>query len=160
MIATGSSAAIPQIPGLDGAGYWTNVAATETTGVPESLLVLGGGPVGCELAQFFARIGSKVTIVEAAARLLPGIDAEAGALVEAGLREDEIEIRAGVRTESFEGNTAVLRSGERLKFTQLLVAVGRRPNLAGLESLGLDDRQGRNRGRRAAACRGERLGDR
>ncbi|HWB21882.1 MAG TPA: FAD-dependent oxidoreductase, partial [Gaiellaceae bacterium] len=59
VIATGSSPVIPPIPGLDSIDYWTNVEATETTEVPPSLLVLGGGPVGCELAQFFARIGSK-----------------------------------------------------------------------------------------------------
>jgi pyruvate/2-oxoglutarate dehydrogenase complex dihydrolipoamide dehydrogenase (E3) component len=137
VIATGSSAAIPPVPGLEGTGYWTNIQATETLEVPESLLVLGGGPVGCELAQFFARVGSKVTLLEADDRLLPGIDAEAGALVEAALREDGVDIRAGVKAESFEEKVAVLSSGARLEFAQLLLAVGRRPNLEGLEALEL-----------------------
>jgi pyruvate/2-oxoglutarate dehydrogenase complex dihydrolipoamide dehydrogenase (E3) component len=137
VIATGSSPAIPPIPGIADTGYWTNVEATETTEVPGSLLVLGGGPVGCELAQFFARVGSKVTLVEAGERLLPGLDADAGELVRNAFEEDGIEVRVGARAESFDGRTAVLAGGERIDFEQLLVAVGRRPNLEGLEALGL-----------------------
>ncbi len=137
VISTGSSPAIPPIPGIEDTGYWTNVEATETTEVPPSLLVLGGGPVGCELAQFFARMGAKVTLVEAGGRLLPSIDAEASGLVTDALEEDGIEIRVGAKAESFDGKTAVLGGGERIEFEQLLVAVGRRPNLAGLEALGL-----------------------
>ena len=137
VIATGSAAAVPPIPGIDGTGYWTNVEATETTEVPGSLLVLGGGPVGCELAQFFARIGSNVTLVEAGERLLPHVDADAGELVRAALEEDGVEVRVGAKAESFDGKTAVLAGGERIDFEQLLVAVGRRPNLDGLEALEL-----------------------
>ncbi len=138
VIATGSSAAIPPIPGLDAVDYWTNVEATETLQVPRSLLVLGGGPVGCELAQFFARVGSRVTLVQADDRLLPRIDAEAGALVEEALREDGVEIVLGAAAESFEGgDTLVLGSGRRVAFERLLLATGRRPNTGGLEPLGL-----------------------
>ncbi len=137
VIATGSAAAVPPIPGIEDTGYWTNVEATETTEVPGSLLVLGGGPVGCELAQFFARIGSKVTLVEAGERLLPHVDADAGELLRAALEEDGIDVRVGAKAESFDGKTAVLAGGERVDFEQLLVAVGRRPNLEGLDALGL-----------------------
>jgi pyruvate/2-oxoglutarate dehydrogenase complex dihydrolipoamide dehydrogenase (E3) component len=139
VIATGSSAVIPPIPGLDEVDYWTNVEATETTEVPASLLVLGGGPVGCELAQFFARVGSKVTLVQGADRLLPRVDAEAAALVEAGLREDGIEIHLNAEVTAVEtGTTVVLASGERLEFERLLLATGRRANVGGLEGLGLE----------------------
>jgi pyruvate/2-oxoglutarate dehydrogenase complex dihydrolipoamide dehydrogenase (E3) component len=141
VIATGSSPAIPQVPGIEGTGYWTNIQATETLEVPESLLVLGGGPVGCELAQFFARAGSKVTVLESSERLLPGIDAEAGGLVEAGLSEDGVAIRTGTKTESFEPKAAVLAGSEHIGFSQLLVAVGRRPNVDGLDALGLTVRK-------------------
>jgi pyruvate/2-oxoglutarate dehydrogenase complex dihydrolipoamide dehydrogenase (E3) component len=141
VIATGSSQAIPPIPGIEDTGYWTNVEATETTEVPPSLLVLGGGPVGCELAQFFARIGSKVSLVETGDRLLPNADADAGELVRDALEDDGIEIRVGANVESFDGKTAVLADGERIGFEQLLVAVGRRPNLEGLDALGLTTRK-------------------
>jgi pyruvate/2-oxoglutarate dehydrogenase complex dihydrolipoamide dehydrogenase (E3) component len=138
VIATGSSAAIPPIPGLDGVDYWTNVEATETTSVPESLLVLGGGPVGCELAQFFARVGSKVTLVQGDDRLLPHIDAEAAGLVEEALRADGVEIHLGAEVQAVEAsNTLLLASGERLGFERLLIATGRQPNLGGLDRLEL-----------------------
>jgi len=138
VIATGSSPAIPPISGLDGIDYWTNVEATETTSVPESLLVLGGGPVGCELAQFFARVGSKVTLVQADDRLLPRIDAEAAALVEAALRADGVQIHLNAEVTAVEAsNKLLLASGERLEFERLLIATGRRANLDGLDGLGL-----------------------
>ena len=135
VIATGSAPAIPPIPGLD--EYWTNVEATETTEVPEALVVLGGGPVGCELAQFFARVGSKVTLVQADDRLLTRIDAEAAGLVADGLRADGVDIRVGAKVGSIDGYVVVLADGARIPFTRVLVATGRRPNLDGLDSLGL-----------------------
>jgi pyruvate/2-oxoglutarate dehydrogenase complex dihydrolipoamide dehydrogenase (E3) component len=137
VIATGSSAAIPPIPGLDGVDYWTNEQATETTEVPSSLVVLGGGPVGCELAQFFARMGSRVTLVEGGQRILARIDAEATALVAEGLRADGVDIRVSSKVVEVEADAVVLESGERFPFERLLVATGRRPNTAGLEPLGL-----------------------
>jgi pyruvate/2-oxoglutarate dehydrogenase complex dihydrolipoamide dehydrogenase (E3) component len=139
VIATGSSPAIPPIPGLDGLDYWTNVEATETTEVPGSLLVLGGGPVGCELAQFFARVGSRVTLIEEGERLLPRVDAEAAALVEAALREDDVDIHLNAAAQAVKAsNTLLLATGERLEFERLLVATGRRANVGGLEPLGLE----------------------
>jgi pyruvate/2-oxoglutarate dehydrogenase complex dihydrolipoamide dehydrogenase (E3) component len=114
-------------PVFEGIDYWTNEQATETTEVPATLLVVGGGPVGCELAQFFARLGSRVTLVEAAERLLPSVDAEASALVEAALREDGVDVRLGAPAEPEE-----LR-----RYARVLVAIGRRANVEGLEPLGL-----------------------
>ena len=137
VVATGSAPAIPPIPGIDGVDYWTNEEATETLEAPASLLVLGGGPVGCELAQFFARVGSRVTLVEGDDRLLQRIDSEASALVEDALRADGIDVRVGVKVVAFEGGTALLVDGTRLPFEKLLVATGRRPRTEGLEPLGL-----------------------
>jgi pyruvate/2-oxoglutarate dehydrogenase complex dihydrolipoamide dehydrogenase (E3) component len=139
VIATGSSPAIPEIPGLDEAGYWTNREATETTEVPESLLVLGGGPAGCELAQFFARVGSNVTLVHAGQRILPRVDDDAAELVAASLEEDGVEFRLAAEVESIGGGTALLTGGGRVPFTQILVATGRMPNLDGLDALGLQE---------------------
>ena len=131
VIATGSAPAVPPIPGLDEVDYWTNVEATETTEVPSSLVVLGGGPVGCELAQFFARMGSRVTLVEGEERILGRIDAEATALVAEALREDGVEIRLQSKVVAVDGVAVVLESGDRVPFERLLVATGRRPNTAG-----------------------------
>jgi pyruvate/2-oxoglutarate dehydrogenase complex dihydrolipoamide dehydrogenase (E3) component len=125
VVATGSSPVVP--PVVDGMPYWTNKEATETTEVPETLLVLGGGPVGCELAQFFARLGSRVTLVQSADRLLPRVDAEAAALVEAGLREDGVDVRL----------RASVSSDDLGAYERVLVATGRRANVDGLDALGL-----------------------
>ena len=100
MIATGSSPAIPAIDGLDTVDYWTNVEATETLEVPARLVVLGGGPVGCELAQFFQRVGSQVTLVQSDDRLLSRVDADAAALVEDALQEDGVDVRLNAQAES------------------------------------------------------------
>jgi len=127
VVATGSSPVIPQIAGLDELDYWTNVEATETTLLPRSLLVIGGGPVGCEFAQFFARAGSRVTLVEQGERLLPQLDVEAVGLVEQALRADGVDVRVNTSV-----GAAELHDHERV-----LVATGRRPNLEGLEPLGL-----------------------
>jgi len=143
VIATGSSPAIPSLPGLLPGGYWTNVEATEATEVPGSLAVLGGGPVGCELAQFFRRVGSKVTLVQGGERLLPKVDAEAAALVEEALREDGVEIVLDAEVESVAGSSLVLASGARIGYDRLLIATGRNPNVGGLDALDLQiDEQG------------------
>jgi pyruvate/2-oxoglutarate dehydrogenase complex dihydrolipoamide dehydrogenase (E3) component len=125
VIATGSSPIRPDV--VDGLDVWTNVEATETTEVPDTLLVLGGGPVGCELAQFFARVGSRVTLLQAADRLLPRVDAEAAELVTGALREDGVDVRLGVNAtrDDLDG------------YDRILIATGRRANVDGLEPLGL-----------------------
>jgi pyruvate/2-oxoglutarate dehydrogenase complex dihydrolipoamide dehydrogenase (E3) component len=137
VIATGSEPVIPPIPGIDEVDYWTNTEATETLEVPGSMLVLGGGPVGCELAQIFARIGSAVTLVQSAERLLDRVDSEAAALVEGALHEDGVEVHVATTVEAFEGGAALLSNGGRVEFDRLLVATGRRPRSTGAETLGL-----------------------
>src|SRR5689334_7673317 len=134
---TGSSPAIPPIDGLDGVDYWTSVEATQTLEVPGRLVVLGGGPVGCELAQFFQRIGSQVTIIEGGPRLLARVDADAAELVQEALREDGVELRLGVRAERVTSAKLALSDGSEVPFDRLLVATGRKPNVNGLEPLGL-----------------------
>ena len=137
VVATGSSPAIPPIDGLDQVDYWTNREATEATEVPERLVVLGAGPVGCELAQFFRRLGSQVTIVEGGERILARVDAEAAALVDAAFRAEGIDVRLGTRAARATSNSLLLADGGELEFDRLLVATGRRPNTDGLEPLGL-----------------------
>ena len=138
VIATGSSAAIPPLEGLDSVDYWTNHQATETLEVPGRLLVLGAGPVGCELAQFFRRAGAGVTLVQGDSRILSRVDADAAATVEASLRDDGIDIRLEAKATAVRPGSLTLASGDELPFDRLLVATGRRPNVAGLEPLGLE----------------------
>jgi pyruvate/2-oxoglutarate dehydrogenase complex dihydrolipoamide dehydrogenase (E3) component len=138
VVATGSEAAIPPIPGIDDTEYWTNRQATETLEVPGALLVLGGGPVGCELAQFFARVGSTVTLVEGGERLLARVDAEAASMVEAALREDGVDVRLGRAVHAFERGSATLEDGAKIPFERLLVATGRKPRTDALGALGLE----------------------
>jgi pyruvate/2-oxoglutarate dehydrogenase complex dihydrolipoamide dehydrogenase (E3) component len=139
VIATGSRAFVPPIDGIDGVDVWTNEEATETTEVPAALVVLGGGPVGCELAQFFARVGSRVTLVQGADRLLPRVDADAGALVEAALRDDGVDVRLNAKAVRVEPGVRVhLEDGASVEGERLLVATGRTANVDGLEPLGLE----------------------
>jgi pyruvate/2-oxoglutarate dehydrogenase complex dihydrolipoamide dehydrogenase (E3) component len=138
VISTGSSPAIPPIDGLDTIDYWTNVDATTTLEVPERLLVLGGGPVGCELAQFFQRAGAQVTLVEGGDRILARVDADAASLVADALRLDGIDLRLGVHAVGVQSGALTLDDGSEIGFDRLLVATGRRPNVGGLEPLGLE----------------------
>src|ERR1700727_2956038 len=93
--ATATTAAVPPLPGLAGTPFWTNHEAIETEQVPASLVVLGGGAVGCELAQVFARFGGRVTVAEGAARLLPQEEPEAGDLVARVFEREGITVRTG-----------------------------------------------------------------
>jgi pyruvate/2-oxoglutarate dehydrogenase complex dihydrolipoamide dehydrogenase (E3) component len=138
VIATGSRPVIPPIEGLEGVDYWTNFDATETLEVPARLVVLGGGPVGCELAQFFQRVGSQVTLVQGDTRLLSRVDPDAAALVEDALREDGVDIRLDVRAGSATSNSLLLSDGSAVEFDRLLLATGRQPNVDGLDALGLE----------------------
>jgi pyruvate/2-oxoglutarate dehydrogenase complex dihydrolipoamide dehydrogenase (E3) component len=140
VVATGSRPAMPPVDGLDAVDCWTNVEATSAHEVPASLGVMGGGPVGAELAQFFARLGSRVTIVEHGPHLLGRVHEEAGELVAAAFRDDGIDVRTGVAVERAEpGIRLTLSDGSTLDVERLLVATGRRPNVdgLGLEELGL-----------------------
>jgi dihydrolipoamide dehydrogenase len=95
LIATGSVPLKPPIPGLDEVDAWTNRGATEAHAVPESLVVIGAGAVGVELAQFFHRVGSKVTLLVRGDRLVPRVDAKAAELLLGSFREEGIDVRLG-----------------------------------------------------------------
>ncbi len=144
VIATGSEAAVPSIDGLADVEYWTNREAIWVSEMPASLVVLGGGAVGVELAQFFRRMGSEVTLVEHNTHLLARLDSDAGSLLAERFEEDGIRLLVDARVESVESTGAGLRvqvaSGEALDAERLLVATGRRPSVAGLglENLGVD----------------------
>jgi pyruvate/2-oxoglutarate dehydrogenase complex dihydrolipoamide dehydrogenase (E3) component len=143
VVATGSTPAVPPIDGLEDVEYWTNREAVWASAVPRSLVVLGGGPVGVELAQFFRRLGAKVMLVESNGHLLARLDADAGRLLAERLAEDGIEVLLEKRAERVEqassGIRLTLASGEALDAERLLVATGRRPNAQelGLEQLGV-----------------------
>jgi pyruvate/2-oxoglutarate dehydrogenase complex dihydrolipoamide dehydrogenase (E3) component len=140
VLATGSRPAIPPIDGLDSVEYWTNREATRTHRVPQSLVVMGGGPVGAELAQFFSRMGSRVTIVERGEHLLGRVHPDAGTLLAELFTEEGIDVRVGVGIERAEpGIRLQLSDGSTLEAERLLIATGRRPNVErpGLEELGV-----------------------
>ncbi|HET7568513.1 MAG TPA: NAD(P)/FAD-dependent oxidoreductase, partial [Gaiellaceae bacterium] len=140
VVATGSRPFVPPLDGLEDVEYWTNREATATHEIPASLVVLGGGPVGAELAQFFGRMGSKVTIVERGERLLGRVHGDAGELMADVFREDGIDVRLGVGAERVEAGIRVhLSDGSAVDCERLLVAAGRQPNVEelGLEQLGV-----------------------
>src|SRR4051812_16593067 len=140
VVATGSVPSVPPIDGLDAVEYWTNREATSAREIPDSLIVLGGGPVGCELAQFYRRMGSEVAIVDAADRLLPRDHPDAGALLARFLEEDGITLHLGEAVERVEPGVRLHRaSGEVVEGERLLLAAGRRANAQGFgfEQLGV-----------------------
>jgi pyruvate/2-oxoglutarate dehydrogenase complex dihydrolipoamide dehydrogenase (E3) component len=143
VVATGSSPAVPAVAGLEDVEYWTNQDATRTHHIPASLAVMGGGPVGAELAQFFSRMGARVTLVEHGPRLLGRIHAEAGDMIADVFRDEGIELRLGVDVEAVEpvepGVRLRLSDGSTVEAQRLLVATGRRPSAddLGLEPLGV-----------------------
>ena len=148
VIATGSRASVPPIPGLDAAPYLTNETVFELKALPERLIVLGGGPIGVELGQAFRRLGSEVVVVEAG-DILGREDPGAAAVVRRQLLADGVELLEGHNVLRVEpGPVLVARSGEgevRVSGSHLLVAVGRTPSLEGLnlEAAGVaHDRQG------------------
>lgn len=134
VIATGSEPIIPEISGLSQAGYWTTREATTITELPASVIVLGGGPVGVELAQFLGRFGVEVTIVEPASRLLSREEPFMGELIARTLGEEGIDVRTGeeVSSVAVEGGSrvATLSGGGSVSASELLLAVGRRPRVS------------------------------
>jgi dihydrolipoamide dehydrogenase len=141
VIATGSVPSVPPVEGLGEVEFWTNREATNAREVPESLLVLGAGPVGCELAQFFSRLGSRVVVLDVAERLLPRDDADAAAVVREQFEAEGIELRLGVRIERVEpGVRLSVAGGEAFEAERLLVATGRKAAVEGFgfEQLGLE----------------------
>jgi pyruvate/2-oxoglutarate dehydrogenase complex dihydrolipoamide dehydrogenase (E3) component len=144
VLATGSDPVIPPVPGLRGLdGVWTNREATGMRDVPRRLLVLGGGPVGVELAQAVARMGGSVAIVEGMDHVLPREPAALGAAVGEALAAEGVELHLGQHTVAArrERDEFVLDfpDGSELRGDRLLVATGRRPRVAdlGLESVGI-----------------------
>ena len=141
VVANGGTAAIPPIPGLDTVEYWTNRQATLPRERPETLAVLGGGAVGVELAQAFARFGSKVTVVEAGPRFLGLEEPEAGAALRPHLEADSITVLVGdacIGIEKKDGGVVLrLKSGASVAAARLLVATGRRANAEAWADAGL-----------------------
>lgn len=146
VIAAGASPFVPPIAGLKEVGFLTSDTIWGLTELPKRLVVLGGGPIGCELAQSFARLGSAVTQVETAPRLMLREDPDASDLVAASLRVDGVNVLTGhqaIRVEVCEGEKRlIVRHGDQelpIAFDQLLCAVGRSPRVTGygLEELGI-----------------------
>ncbi|MBW4492082.1 MAG: mercuric reductase [Oscillatoria princeps RMCB-10] len=138
VIATGSRPKIPQIPGLSEAGYLTNEQVFELQKRPESIAVIGAGPIGCELGQAFSRLGCQVTIIGSREQILPKEDPEATAVVRQQLESEGIGILTPVRAERVEmaGGKKVICAGSlRLAVDEILLAAGRVPNV---ESLNLE----------------------
>jgi pyruvate/2-oxoglutarate dehydrogenase complex dihydrolipoamide dehydrogenase (E3) component len=131
VIATGTAPAVPPIPGLDRVKYWTNRDAVRVEQLPESLVILGGGAIGVELSQAFARFGVKVSVIEGMNRVLAMEEPEASAVLDEVLRRDGIELYLNARAKSVEpaGDdvTVNLDDGRKVTGQQLLVATGRVP---------------------------------
>jgi pyruvate/2-oxoglutarate dehydrogenase complex dihydrolipoamide dehydrogenase (E3) component len=144
VLNTGTSPGVPPIPGLADTPYWTNRDAVQLTDLPASLIVIGGGAIGCELSQVFARFGVSVTVVEVADRILALEEPEASKVVSESFGRDGIQVLVGGGVAGVgyaEGRfTVTLEAGEELAADKLLVAAGRSPNLSdvGLETVGLD----------------------
>ncbi len=149
LIATGSRTAVPPIEGIDEIDWIDHVSALELAELPESLLVLGGGPVGLEFAQIFARFGSRVTVVQMADRISPRCDEQASAVLHAALEEDdgiEFVLSSTVTGVRRDGDDVVAAVGsEEIRVAKLLLASGRAPNVEALhlDELGIEhDRAG------------------
>jgi pyruvate/2-oxoglutarate dehydrogenase complex dihydrolipoamide dehydrogenase (E3) component len=150
VVATGTAPAVPPIDGLMdlpagvGGPVWTNREALRATVAPASLIVLGGGPIGCELGQGFARFGTKVTVVEAAPRILMPEEPEAAKVIADVFTREGMDVRQGVRAERMSaagaGVQVNLSDGTEVIAEKVLIAAGRRPNLSaiGLETVELD----------------------
>ena len=152
VVAAGARPFVPPIPGLREAGYLTSDTVWDLTQLPRRLVVLGGGPIGCELAQCFARFGAQVTVVEMLPRLLPREDEEIAGLVEERFRQEGIRLLTGHRAKACraEGGRKILvceREGvaTEIECDEILAAVGRAANTAGygLEALGIPLRKAR-----------------
>lgn len=145
VLATGTSPAIPPVPGLAEAAPWTNRDVFKIREVPESLIVIGGGAIGLELAQAFSRFGCMVTVVEALDRILAPEEPESSELVAKVLRSEGIDIRTGSAAGSVsrgaDGVLLTLADGSEIRADEILVAAGRTPNVRGigLDSVGLDE---------------------
>ncbi|HEU5359648.1 MAG TPA: mercuric reductase [Candidatus Deferrimicrobiaceae bacterium] len=152
-ICTGARAAAPPIPGIEEAGYLTNETVFSLTELPERLAVIGAGPIGCELSQAFARLGSRVTLVEMGTHVLSREDPDAAGILQDALAEDGVTLLLNAKVVRIEREGAdkivhVEQKGEilRVPADEILVGIGRAPNVGGLnlESAGIayDPRRG------------------
>ena len=139
-VCTGARAAAPPIPGLEEAGYLTNETVFSLTELPQRLAVIGAGPIGCELAQSFARFGSKVTLIELGSHILGREDGDAAEILHTAFIREGIELQLGVKIlrAARRGSDKVLsleRDGQTVEIAvdEILVGVGRAPNIEGLE---------------------------
>ena len=143
VVAAGAEPFVPPIPGIDGVDILTSDNVWNLDELPGRLAVLGGGPIGCELAQAFARLGSQVALIDMEDRLLPREDPDASAVIEAVLAEEGVEILTGHRAMRIDPDAITLdtaeETGKRVAFDRVLVAVGRRARSTGfgLEDLGV-----------------------
>lgn len=137
VIATGTAPSAPPIPGLDAVPYWTNREAVQTVELPDSLVIIGSGAAGVELSQAFARLGSKVTILEMASRIMQAEEPEAGEFLSGRLTKEGIHIHTGVKIQSVDrdgkGIRVSLADGTSHTAARLLVAAGRHPNIDGID---------------------------
>ncbi|MGH9266266.1 MAG: FAD-dependent oxidoreductase, partial [Acidimicrobiales bacterium] len=147
LLATGSRPAVPAVPGLGGAGFLTNETVFSLTRLPRRLAIVGGGPIGCELAQAFARFGSRVVLLEQMDRILANDEADAAAIVHRALVEDGVEVERGQELERVESADGAFRLSLRgragevaVEADAILLAAGRQPNVegVGLEAAGVD----------------------
>lgn len=148
VLATGAAPFVPPLPGIEDTGYLTSETLWDEMAIrpeaPKSLTILGGGPIGCELAQSFQRLGSQVTLVEMADRLLGKEDADAAAIIRDSLVEDGVTILTGHQALRAEGKKALIIKGPdgeiKLEHDDLLISVGRRARLDGfgLEDIGVE----------------------
>jgi len=138
VIATGTRPALPPIPGLAEAGFLTNESVFSLTELPGRLAVIGGGPIGCELSQAFARFGAQVTLLQRGPQLLPRDDPDGVRIIEAALRRDGVQILLNCRIRAIEGERDKSITFEqngtsgRIQADAILVAVGRTPNVSEL----------------------------
>ncbi|HKO74949.1 MAG TPA: NAD(P)/FAD-dependent oxidoreductase [Gaiellaceae bacterium] len=142
MVSTGSRPTLPPIEGLDSVQPWLSREGTSASEIPESLIVVGGGAVGCELAQFYGRLGTHVTIVQSGDYLLPRTDRDAGDLLGEVFREEGIQICLDARAKKVEGGPGAylldIEGRTPLEATHLMIATGRRPNVDGFGLENLD----------------------
>jgi pyruvate/2-oxoglutarate dehydrogenase complex dihydrolipoamide dehydrogenase (E3) component len=144
VIATGSSAMVPPIPGLDTTPFLTNETIFDLQRVPDSLAIIGGGAIGCELSQAFQRLGSAVTLIEGMPHLLIREEPETQALMERHLQAEGVVIKVGEQVQRVEAGHIHLSNGQTVSADQILLAVGRKPNTdgLGLEQVGLEAKKG------------------
>jgi len=143
VVATGTTAAVPPIPGLADTPFWTNREAVEVETLPASIIVLGGGAIGAELTQVYARFGVDVTIIEALDRLLPLEEPEAGSILADVLTSEGVSVITGTAASNISHDGlfhVTLADGREVIADKLLIATGRRVDLAGIgaESIGVD----------------------